>query len=274
MTKNKIISIQSRLIYGYVGSNIAEFAIQLQGLDTIAFPTVLLSAHSGHKPVYGKAIPRELFEELILGIKAINVISSAFCVISGYMRTEDIIEVSHNFIKDIQKEFPDKPYICDPVMGDREIGLFIPEAIAEQIVEKLIPLCNILTPNHYELEYILKQKINSMEELIYLVRHAPQLKGKTVIVTSCILEDSKEGFIDTILINEEIAERIESPKIDIDTVGTGDLFAATLSAQLAKGLGIKDAVQNATQYISKVLNYMHSHGYEEMNVECLLAAKL
>lgn len=274
MTKNKIISIQSRLVYGYVGTNIAELAIQLQGLDIIAFPTVMLSAHSGHQPMYGEVISEKLFKDLITGIKAIDIIKEVSCVISGYIRTKEIIEASSNFIKEIKKDFPDKLYICDPVMGETGIGLFIPEDIAQQIIEELIPISDILTPNHYELEYILQQKIETEDALTDALKKNDLLKGKTVIITGCIFKDSKKDKIDTFIFINGTITRIEAPRVDTSTVGTGDLFTATLASQLAQGYTVIEAVKNTTLYISKILNYMVSKGYEEMNAECLLVANL
>lgn len=271
---DKIISIQSRLVYGYVGSNVAELAIQMQGLDTIVFPTVLLSAHSGHQPMHGTAISKDLFDNLVQGIKEINVLDSIACVTSGYIRTEELVDSIADFVKQIKSSYPNKTYVCDPVMGDIDTGLYIPENVAAKMISSLLPLCSYMTPNFFELQYITGREIATLEDLIAAVKNTPLLKGKTVVATSCHLVDTEDATIETILIDDNRVERIKTSKASIDTVGTGDLFTALFSTQLAKGADAVDAVRVASAKISDILHYMEDKGLEEMNASCLLAAKL
>ncbi|WP_101690270.1 pyridoxal kinase [Dysgonomonas massiliensis] len=271
---DKIISIQSRLVYGYVGSNVAELAIQMQGLDTIVFPTVLLSAHSGHQPMHGTAISKDLFDDLVQGIKEIDVLDSTACVTSGYIRTEELVDSIADFVKQIKSSYPNKTYVCDPVMGDIDTGLYIPENVAAKMISSLLPLCSYMTPNFFELQYITGREIATLEDLIAAVKNTPLLKGKTVVATSCHLVDTEDATIETILIDDNRVERIKTSKASIDTVGTGDLFTALFSTQLAKGTDAVDAVRVASAKISDILHYMEDKGLEEMNASCLLAAKL
>lgn len=271
---DKIISIQSRLVYGYVGSNVAELAIQMQGLDTIVFPTVLLSAHSGHQPMHGTAISKGLFDDLVQGIREINVLETTACITSGYMRTEELVDSVSTFVKEIKTTYPQKPYICDPVMGEIDFGLYIPENVARKMIESLLPLCDYMTPNFFELQYITNSKINTFDELVAAVRSTALLNGKTVVATSCHLEDTEDGIIETVLVDDNRVERIRTPKSEIDTVGTGDIFTAIFSAQLAKGVDAVESVRKASNTISIILHDMEEKGLEEMNASCLLGAKL
>ncbi len=268
--KDKILSIQSKVVYGYVGNNIAELAIQLHGLDVISFPTVYLSAHTGHRPIHGKAISKDLFDDLIVGIEAIDVLDSTACVVTGYIGSEDILLSSSEFVQRIKKSFPHKLYICDPVMGDINTGLYVPDSVAEKLLSTLVPYCDILTPNQFELEYILKQKVNSITEIVDLIKLNPLLSKKTIVATGCHLKDTPQGQIETIIIRGEDIERIYSPNIDIDTVGTGDLFTAIFASQLTKGRDIVSAAAKASETISNILTYITGKGLEEMNAECLL----
>lgn len=268
--KDKILSIQSKVVYGYVGNNIAELAIQLHGLDVISFPTVYLSAHTGHRPIHGKAISKELFDDLIAGIEAIDVLDSTFCVVTGYIGSEEILFSSSEFIQRIKKSFPNKLYICDPVMGDISTGLYVPDIVAEKLISTLVPYCDILTPNQFELEYILKHKVNTITEIIDLIKQNPLLSKKTIVATGCHLEDTPQGQIETIIIRGEDTERIYSQNIDIDTVGTGDLFTAIFASQLSKGNDLVSSATKASETISQALNYITRKGLSEMNAECLL----
>lgn len=40
---------------------------------------------------------------------------------------------------------------CDPVMGDNG-KLYVPEELKEIYIKEIVPLADIVTPNHFELE--------------------------------------------------------------------------------------------------------------------------
>lgn len=271
--KHNIISVQSRVVYGYVGNNMAEFAMQIHGFDPIAFPTVIFSAHSGHQPIHGTAIDKELFLDLIQGIKEIGVIKDAACMMSGYMKDKDVISIVSTLVRDVKEQNNDIVYICDPVMGDTDRGLYVAPETAKTVIETLIPLGDIITPNLFEINYILGCDIRDFEELTEKVHGCEFLAGKTTIVTSCVFDDSTSDFIDTIIITPEDSHRVKSSRIPTETTGTGDLFTSVLSSRIAAGSSIEDAVVYTTDFISRTLEYMHSNGLPEPTAKCILHAR-
>lgn len=268
--RKKILSIQSRLVCGYVGNNIAELAIQLYGLDVIAFPSVLFSTHTGISRIYGSATSKALFDELVEGIKAINVLKDVNNIITGYIGTAEIVESSAQFIKHIKDQYPDRLYICDPVMGDFDQGMYVSEEVEKSISEYLIPLADVMTPNHYELKRLLKSDADTVDSILEAVVANPLLSEKKIIVTGCILKDTPADIIDMLVIQNGHADRISSPKLDIAMVGAGDLFTAIISVQLAKGADLLRATELASESLYRALVYSKERGVMEMNSECLL----
>lgn len=272
--KRNIISVQSRVVYGYVGNNMAEFAMQLHGFDPIAFPTVIFSAHSGHQPIHGTAINKELFLDLIQGIKEIGVIDNAACMMSGYMKDEEVIGIVKSLVKDVKQQNKDIVYICDPVMGDvSRGGLYVAPATAKAIIENLIPISDIITPNLFEIGYILGYEIKNFCQLVDGVRESTLLQGKTTIITSCILEDSTPDYIDTVIVTPDEVARIKAPHIPIETTGSGDLFTSLLSSCIADGKPVANAVTYTTNYISRTLDFMYVNGFKEPTARCILYGK-
>lgn len=267
--KDKILSIQSKLVYGYVGSNIAELAIQLHGLDVIAFPTVYLSAHTGHQPVHGMKVDKALFDDLRAGIDNLQFMDSVINIITGYIGDEEVVLSAANYIQKIKADFSDKMYICDPVMGDDE-GLYIDEQLAHTMIDNLLPLCDVLTPNHFEFEYIVGQKARSEGEILKAIAAHKILKDKIVLITSCRLEDTADDEIETLIVKGTNCKRIAVKRIDLDTTGTGDLFTAFTASQLATGRDIITAVSEAMQFVKRALDYTVEMGNVEMNAACLL----
>lgn len=268
--KSKIISIQSRLVCGYVGNNIAELAVQLHGLDVISFPTVLFSTHTGISRIYGSTLSKELFDELIDGIKAIDVVKDVANIITGYIGTPEIVHSSALLIKEMKETYPDLLYICDPVMGDFDQGMYVSEAVADALYTQLIPLSDIITPNHYELKRLLKIEENTISAIIEGLKKDPLLVSKKIVATGCILEDTPAGSIESILIVDGQIHRVPSHKVDLAMVGAGDLFTAVVAAQMARGKDLFDAVSVASDILYKALIYSKEHNKNEMNSQCLL----
>ena len=270
MKKNIILSIQSKVVYGYVGNNIADFAIQLQGFDVISFPTVYLAAHTGHKPIYGSAIDPTLFADFIKGINNLDVIKDVPCGITGYIGSMPILKMVSEYMGKIKQTYPDFVYVCDPVMGDVDTGLYVSKEVSDHIEFTLLPECDVMTPNFFEFEYLAKTKISTQEDIQKAVTKSKLLQEKAIVITSCMLEDTPSHLLETIIVQDGKIERICTEKIAIETTGTGDFFASLLTTQLAKGVDLKSAVEYASQTVSKALKQVLKNNNVELNAESVL----
>ena len=119
--------------------------------------------------------------------------------------------------------------------------------------------------------YICGTKLNTIEDIVYNIDNTKILGNKTCIITGCNLNDSPEGWIETIIVKDGKHKRIASHKVDIAMVGTGDFFAALVISQLAYGKQINVAVEFASDIVSKTLDYSTKHRYSEMNSESIMA---
>jgi len=78
-------------------------------------------------------------------------------------------------------------YCCDPVLGDRDRGMFVRSDLPPLVRDELCPLADIITPNHFEFEYLCGAKAATTGEVI---RQAGALMARgpsTIIVTSAEL---------------------------------------------------------------------------------------
>lgn len=268
--KEKVLSIQSRVAYGYVGGNIADLILQMQGIDIISVPTVLLSTHAENKNVRGTSIPQPIFADILEGIGLLDIRSDIRYVISGYFSDKTLQETAYSFIKRQKAETP-FTYICDPVMGDfRAGGLYVKKEVAEFYIKKMISLSDIITPNHFELEYILHTKIQTAPQLLELISKSPLLHNKNVVMTSAELSDTDKNIIETIIIRDGQLVRIGTEKIDNDVIGTGDLFTALMTSMLIKGATLEDAVTRTAEFIELVVDYLKKENRREMTAESIL----
>ena len=266
MPKN-IISIQSQVASGYVGNNIAGFAIQLHGIDLTLLPTVFLSAHTGHPVIFGEAISPALLSDLVKGIGAINIPADAAYLISGFCNLPDNIDIIANAVI----QYPHLKFVYDPVFGDFHCGgLYFEEEIATYSVNKLLPLAHILTPNHWELEFILKRPFSTLVDLKTALEENALLENKTIILTSANLADTPPDVMEVVLIQGERIARFHGPKIPLETTGTGDLFTAILTSQLTLQKSLDEAIRIAMDFINHTLAYMQAANEKELSAAALM----
>ena len=120
-----VISIQSQVAYGHVGNSAAVFPMQVHGIDVIAVPTTLLSNRPGYKTIRGRVLEAQLVGDLLQGIEERGAVRSAAMILSGYLGSPEIAGVVADFVARARAGHPGLRYACDPVLGDRDRGLFV-----------------------------------------------------------------------------------------------------------------------------------------------------
>lgn len=265
----QIISIQSQVSYGYVGNNIAGLAIQLHRLNPLMIPTVVLSNPFDYKHTYGSPVNPSLFGDLLKGILLNRFIDQCDYLISGYCNSKDIISQIADFVQDL-KSYKNCTYVYDPVYGDiRSGGLYVSKDVADYSISKLLPLSDIITPNCFEIEYILAEKIETADQLLRAVCRHAILKNKTVIATSMRFQDTPVNTIEVALIKDNKIMRFASPCLPVEVVGAGDLFTAIVASQLNRSQDVIQAIEKGLNYLHYVLLDMLELGYKEFNSNLL-----
>jgi pyridoxine kinase len=261
-----VISIQSQVAYGHVGNNAAVFPMQMRGIDVIAVPTTLLSNRPGYPTIRGRILDADLVADLLLGIDERGVVDSCQVILSGYLGSPEIAEVVMEFVRKAKKNNPKLIYCCDPVIGDSDAGLFVREGIPSLFRDSLCPLADIITPNHFELEWLCGAKATTIDEVIENARALSERGPSTVVVTGVQLADMPGDRVDTVAIEGSSVWRLSTPKLPIRPSGTGDLFSSLFVSSLVCGLGTQGALVEAVSAIFAVLERTVAAGTEEMRI--------
>jgi pyridoxine kinase len=263
-----VISIQSQVAYGHVGNSAAVFPMQMHGIDVIAVPTTLLSNRPGYPTIRGRVLEAQLVADLLLGVEERGALDTAQAILSGYLGSAEIAVVVADFVQRAKACNPTLTYACDPVLGDRDGGLFVRAEIPPLMRDRLCPLADIITPNHFEFEWLCGAKANTIDDVI---AQALMMRGpSTIVVTSAELADTPNEAIETIAVERSqarhLAWRVATPKLPISPSGTGDLFASLLVSARVRGSNTPDALSHAASAIFAVLERTAARGTEEMRI--------
>ena len=261
-----VISIQSQVAYGHVGNSAAVFPMQMHGIDVIAVPTTLLSNRPGYPTIRGRVLDAPLIADLLLGIEERGAVDTAQMILSGYLGSADNAAVVADFVARAKARNPALAYCCDPVLGDRDRGLFVHADIPPLVRDRLCLLADIITPNHFEFEWLTGARATTIDQVIEAARAVMARGPSTVVVTSAELADTPDGEIETIAVEGAEAWRVRTPKLPISPNGTGDLFAALLVSARVHGNDTPEALSHAASAIYAVLERTAARGTEEMRI--------
>lgn len=265
-----VISIQSQVAFGHVGNSAAVFPLQMHGIDVTAVPTTLLSNRPGYPTLRGRVLDAPLVADLLLGIEERGAVDTCRMILSGYLGSPEIAAVVADFVARARDRNPALSYCCDPVLGDRDRGLFVHAEIPPLVLQRLCPLADIITPNHFEFEWLCGAKATTIDQMIEQAQMLLARGPSTVVVTSAELEDTLGDAIETVAIERtkegSKAWRVRTPKLPISPSGTGDLFASLLVSARVRGSNTPEALGHAASAIYAVLERTAISGTEEMRI--------
>ena len=110
-----------------------------------------MGRHPGWGAPGGGAVDAARLRDVWEGVKAQDLHFDA--VLTGYMGDTEHVALCEEIIGHVFAKNPDAIIAVDPVMGDHG-RLYIPEARAAAIIERLVPLADFITPNLWERDYI------------------------------------------------------------------------------------------------------------------------
>jgi len=140
--------------------------------------------------------------------------------------------------------------VVDPVKYTSTGGELVADEVYEHLLEKLLPLCYLITPNIPEGEMITSRKINDVEDMIKATESIKDLGPYAVYLKGGHLD----GEIIDILAYEGKISRFES-KVPVkkNLRGTGCKFASALASYIMLEKELVKACGRAKNYIEEVL---------------------
>ena len=163
-----------------------------------------------------------------------------------------------NAIAEELRQYKPTNLIIDPVMISKSgFSLLKPES-KKTLIKNLLPLADLITPNIPEAEEILKEigssiiNIKTKEDMCDACKELIKLGCKNVLLKGGHLD----GEAIDVLFNGEEFHYFTSERIDTkNTHGTGSTLSSTITANLARGLSMEEAISEAKRYITVAIKH-------------------
>jgi pyridoxine kinase len=250
LTVPSVLSVQSRVAYGHVGNAASVFPLQRLGIEAWALDTVAFSNHTGHGQWRGSVVPAAEIASLFEGIAALGILPHIDAVLSGYLGDAATGPVLLDIVEQVRNANPDSLFCCDPVIGDVETGSYVTEGIAEFFRDRALQLADIVTPNHFELEYLTGTPVANLAEAASAAASLRALGPGIVLVTSL---DAAPDRVTMLAAGPDGVWAVETPRLPVVLNGCGDVTAALFLAHLLRGERLPDALAMTAASIFAVI---------------------
>jgi len=212
----RVLSIQSHVVYGYVGNKAAVFPLQLLGFDVDSINSVHFSCHTGYKCFpHGEIMNGDQLRSILQGLESNGLLGTEDddhyendnnnnnddddnngdaigSILTGYIGSVSFLEGVVEVIETIRKYNPNARFVCDPVLGD-DGRFYVPKELVDVYRNVVIPKADCVTPNQFETEQLTGIKVKTIDDARKACEKLHQMGPSVVFITSVILVDVRDN---------------------------------------------------------------------------------
>lgn len=145
------------------------------------------------------------------------------------------------------------PLVVDPVMVATSGTTLLNNDAIQAYRERLLPSATLITPNMPEASVLIDSPIETKEDLEPAAKKLSELYQTSVLLKGGHLPGDQDRL--DILWHNGKAHHYTSPKIEIAcTHGTGCTLSAAITAHLAKGKSMTDAVESSIDWVHQAIS--------------------
>ena len=262
-----ILSIQSSVIFGYVGNSIAAPVLQTLGHDVWRIDTVNFSNHPGYGNFTGSVKEPEQLNNEIKGLCELGILPDCEVILSGYLGEVKTATSLLEIINLVKKQNKAALYVLDPVIGDDD-QIYVKDGLVKVFKNKLLPKADIIIPNRSELGWLSGIKIRDLSTLKLAAMNLIKRGPKSVIVTGVV---DAENILNYAFSNDGIWMTSAS-RIKQKFSGTGDLFSSLFTSAFLKSRDLSNALAFATEGCETVLRATFEQNSKELSLVSTLSS--
>lgn len=149
------------------------------------------------------------------------------------------------------KKYRVQNIVADPVMVSTSGCRLLEKEAEHALIQELLPIADIITPNIPEAEVLSGIRIRSEEDMAEAAKLISEMNRTAVLIKGGHLTDSANDL----LYADGSANWYEAERIDNhNTHGTGCTLSSAIACNLAENSTIKDSVSNAKQYVYRAIS--------------------
>lgn len=224
--------------------------------------------------VHGLSAIAALTAQNTRGVQAIHVPPPAFlkaqldsvftdfdirAVKIGMLANARVIDV----VAEALEKYRPKHIVLDPVMVSSSGHTLLETRAIRRLVERLVPLATVITPNIDEAVLLLDHTIASDEEAEGALVELLAMGAKAVLLKGGHLSGKK--IIDRLDTGKGLHE-FEHKRLKVSGHGTGCTLAAAIAANLALKKSLPDACEAAGDYVFKALKGSYRPGKSDLSI--------
>ena len=154
-------------------------------------------------------------------------------------------------IAEMAKEFSFS-LVVDPVMISKHGRVLLTESALRAMTELLLPQAYLITPNLPEAEKLAGMPIRNIESMQVAAKKIVSLGARAALVKGGHLKEETGARAVDVLYSEETGVRcFDAPRFETPhTHGTGCTYSACITAELAKGRSLVDAITLSKKFIT------------------------
>lgn len=248
-----VVSVQSQVVYGRVGNNVAIPTLRALGLSVAEVPTVLLSNTPHYPSLHGGVVPDAWFAGWLDDLVVRGGLHGLRAVETGYLGGAAQATLLARWIRARLAERPQLRVVVDPVIGDHDQGVYVQSDLVTALRGELLPLADGLTPNDFELAHLTGRAVVDIAGTVAAARSLLVGRTQWAAVTSAAPAGWPAGRMQLLLVTRDTTRVITHPRIDIAPKGTGDLFSACLTGYWLGGDAPEIAAARACQQVLRAM---------------------
>ncbi len=197
----------------------------------------------GVRSVY--ALPAEMIKDQLQAVLQ-DILPVAIKI--GMINRAEVVQVIENELK----AYHHVPVILDPVMVATSGHRLIEPDTINRLIEKLFPIVTLVTPNIDEAVILSGQEIHNLDDMVAAGRKIMGKGAKAVLLKGGHL--AGPIIYDVFLEGSDAPVVLESNFIQSKNLhGTGCTLSSAITAEMAKGNDLLNAIKSAKNYISMAL---------------------
>jgi hydroxymethylpyrimidine/phosphomethylpyrimidine kinase len=178
----------------------------------------------------------------------------------GMLGTAKVVAAVVEFLAERKGKSKLANLVLDPILKSSSGADLLDRAGTKLLIEKLIPLASVVTPNVDEAAVLTGLKVTDLDEMRAAAQKLHEMGAPAVVVTGGHLDKAIDllSFITKRGIEQEVfsAERQRSNS----THGTGCAFATAMACHLALNRGLAEAALLAKTYVTAAIAAGHPLG--------------